>query len=161
MVTLNMMMFCLASQPFPAEPLSCCIVEDAAVQDPGPVVAAVLHFPPHLAVHSPQHTVAVLGQQPLNPAEEAGPCHHPPAQAVEVLHHHPPQQAKEVLHHYPPHQAQEALRRYPTHQAVATVPHSPPHLSVHSPQNPAVIAGINQSLHPAGEALPWHPLTAI
>ena len=85
-VTLNMMMFCLNSQPFPAEPLSCCIVEDAAVQDPGPVVAAVLHFPPHLAVYSPQHTVAVLGQQPLNPAEEAGPCHHPPAQAVEVLH---------------------------------------------------------------------------
>ena len=27
-VTLNMMMFCLASQPFPAEPLSCCMQVD-------------------------------------------------------------------------------------------------------------------------------------
>jgi hypothetical protein len=58
------------------------IVEDSLLQDPGPAVAAVSHPPPQISVHSPlnsQHSAAdaFLGQ-PLDPAEEAVPCHHPP-----------------------------------------------------------------------------------
>ena len=55
---------------------------DAAVQDTGPAVAAVLHPPSHLSGQSHQHTTH---SQPLDPAEEAVPRRQHPNQAEEVL----------------------------------------------------------------------------